>query len=75
MKTKLFFISMLVILGLSANAQVPDYAWVKVQQGHGNVFSNTVDQQGNVYITGYFNSSTYVLGTCTLNQIGIFFII
>ncbi len=73
MKSKLFFIFIMLISVIKSYGQVPDWAWAKSAGGafadEGNCV--TTDNVGNVYITGSFNSSTITFGNVVLNNADI----
>lgn len=72
MKIKLLVLSLL-LFG-TAHAQSPSFLWATAAGGtdfdDGN--SITADDNGNVYVTGYFQSPTITFGTTTLTNTGSF---
>jgi len=73
MKSKLFFILILLISSIESYGQVPEWAWAKSAGGAFADEANcvTTDNFGNVYITGSFNSSTIAFGSIVLNNADI----
>jgi hypothetical protein len=61
----------LVITGM-VNAQVPNWGWAKSASGSADDWGNSVstDANGNVLVTGYFNSPTLSFGTTVLTNAG-----
>ncbi len=71
MKTKLFIL-FLTFLRI-ANAQTPNWEWAKSAGGTSYEESNFIakDNFGNVYITGYFFSTSITFGSFTLTNQGV----
>ena len=69
MKKQLLII-VFAIIGLSANAQAPNWAWAKRAGGTTNdiAYSVATDAMGNVYATGFFSSPTLNVGTLNLTN-------
>ena len=71
-KIILIFIFLINCTAYNAFAQTPNWIWAKAGSGTGGDEGSNIasDAAGNVYITGYFNSSTLTLGTYTLSSAG-----
>ena len=69
----ILFILSLALFG-SASAQAPSFLWAKAAGGTNYDDANSVatDANGNVYVTGYFQSPTITFGTTTLTNAGGF---
>jgi len=65
-------LSSFCLLGGISNAQVPDWLWAKSEGGSNFNLATSiaVDNSGNIYVTGDFESSTITLGTTVLNNSG-----
>jgi ribosomal protein S11 len=72
MKTTLLII-FIAIFGIT-HAQTPSFQWAKSAGGTNNDEANsiTTDANGNVYITGRFQSPTITFGITTLTKVGAF---
>ena len=73
---KLFLTLLLALLGSGMYAQAPDWAWAKSAGGNNTNVEQRIatDANGNVLVTGVFNSPTITFGTVTLTT-GSFFIV
>jgi hypothetical protein len=69
---KILTTTLLAIFCLSLNAQIPDWQWVESAGGTGSDsgIAISTDINGNVYVTGYFNSPSITFGTTTLTNAG-----
>ncbi len=76
MNLKLFLTLLLALLGSGMYAQAPDWAWAKSAGGNNTNVEQRIatDANGNVLVTGVFNSPTITFGTVTLTT-GSFFIV
>jgi len=76
MKSKLHIITILILFSISSYSQAPAWEWAKrsygsnissTLDGYGNeAYSMAADALGNVYVTGYFLSSTIIFDHDTL---------
>ena len=71
---KIELICALLLIGISANAQSPSWLWAKKAGGASNDVGKSVsaDVNGNVYVTGYYNSPTITFGASTFTNGGSF---
>lgn len=71
MKIRIYLISIFLFNNLNAFTQIPNWAWATNIGGIGSDFSKIAsDNQGNVYMAGYFINSTVVFGQNTLVNSG-----
>ena len=68
MKKIITILVVFALVGLSAMAQAPNWAWAKSAGGGNHETTSSVhsDASGNVYITGYFSDSTITFGSTVL---------
>ncbi len=76
MKTKIFLftlINSLCFLSIISNAQTPAWLWAKSAKGMGNIKATSValDNSGNTYMAGYFESPTIIFNPDTLKNTSI----
>ena len=73
MKLKLYTLFILLLCGMAtfSQEQAPNWKWAKSSGGNSYDESNsiTTDVAGNVYLTGYFGSSTITFGNITLTNV------
>jgi len=72
MRTKIYTITLFLLISIFTSAQNPGWLWAKRAGGTGfdNAFNVAVDASGNVYMVGTFNSPTITFGTTTLTNAG-----
>ena len=70
MKKQLFILTILLSTQFALQAQSPDYEWAKSAMGTNQDYSQsvTVDVDGNVLITGYFESPNITFGSTILSN-------
>src|ERR1035437_9982771 len=73
MKTKITIITILLLLSIQTYSQIPSWAWARSGDGTNIITPNyeegtsiTTDAFGNVYMVGYFPTSTITFGSTTL---------
>jgi hypothetical protein len=69
---KILTTTLLAMFWICMNAQTPDWLWVKSAGGTGIDEGNDIssDANGNVYVSGCFDSPTITFGTTTLTNAG-----
>lgn len=70
MRTLLYPFCIAMLACTQANGQIPDWAWADRAGGSGTEkpFAITTDADGNVFVTGSFNSSSITFGGTTLTN-------
>ena len=69
---KIILIITAMLLTMNCFSQAPSWAWATSAGGaNGSELGSSVttDVAGNIYVTGYFTSSTIEFGTITLNHV------
>lgn len=69
---KIYSLSALVLTCVSVNAQTPNWVWSKKAGGTSSDYGKSIctDANGNIYATGYFESSAITFGSFTLTNEG-----
>ena len=70
MKKFIILIAAIVLFSLHSMAQTPNWAWAKSAGNAGADYATSVtsDATGNVYVTGYFYSTTITFGSTVLTN-------
>ena len=70
MKNLIYSLTIALFFGVSAFSQTQDWNWAKSAGGTDNdyIYSVATDGSGNVYVTGYYKSSSLIFGTTTLTN-------
>lgn len=72
MKIRLHWVILLTVFCSSVNGQSSSWAWAQSSSGNtdGKGKSTVTDANGNLFVTGFFQSPSITFGTITLNNAG-----
>jgi hypothetical protein len=75
----LYAVILFVLITFGSNAQAPSWLWARGSVGTGGseddrALSTATDPQGNLYVTGFFNSDSITFGSITLTNPGMFLV-
>ena len=67
---KLYTTIIIALVSINTFAQAPSWSWAKSGVGMSNGYGNCIstDLLGNTYVTGFFKSRTFTLGTIVLSN-------